>query len=382
MTNPVQCTPKSHRLIHPKHGKPPALPKRAVAAGATAWPSYSGTATLIGTTPDGRCAVYYGESGALPNAQDLLAAAPSIMAINDAIFGIQSGVVNVIVFALGGQTDGTGGADHMGCDFTTGQNIEVDSSYGSSPRVYDLFEAELSECCMNGNLCGESTGEALSRCCANEINSALSDFASGPTWAQGGYNNWVDTTENTDGNYDSIGCGMCFLSWLRGKKGYTLAQIAQVMVKLGDSGTLAGLYTTLSGDAASPWAVFLADVKALPAVVGDDDPFGSAIPVPPVPPSPPPPVPPLPTAFSGVVTSIYLSGALVSTTVTPATGLKELGGGGWTALVALAKWLAKVLGPIAKPIIQGWIATLPLPPNIIAALEAIVAAIPVGATTP
>jgi hypothetical protein len=31
--------------------------------------------------------------------------------------------VNVIVFALGGATDGTGGADHANYDYATGQNI-------------------------------------------------------------------------------------------------------------------------------------------------------------------------------------------------------------------------------------------------------------------
>ena len=53
------------------------------------------------------------------------------MAQNNAIFGIAGGAVSVIVYAIGGSTDGTGGADHGGCDFTTGNAIEVDAAFGS-----------------------------------------------------------------------------------------------------------------------------------------------------------------------------------------------------------------------------------------------------------
>src|SRR5712692_7877721 len=130
-------------------------------------------------------------------------------------------------------TDGTGGADHMSCDYVSGQNIEVDASFGSSMRVSALFEAELSECSMGGNVCGESTGEALSRWCAmSSSGNALSDFASAPTWAQDGMANWVDSVDLSDRNYDSTGCGMAFISYLQ-SKGMPLAAIAQKMVSLG-----------------------------------------------------------------------------------------------------------------------------------------------------
>src|SRR5205085_1295460 len=130
--------------------------------------------------------------------------------------------VDTIVFALNGQTDGTGGADHGGCDLTTGNAIEVDVSYGNSARVVALFEAELSECAMNGQLCGYSTGESLSRWCAAVIGAnALSDFATALQWAQDGMPNWVDQTEQSDQDADSTGCGMAFLSWLI-SQGHTL----------------------------------------------------------------------------------------------------------------------------------------------------------------
>ena len=48
---------------------------------------------------------------------------------------------------------------------------------------------------MGGNLCGVSTGEALSRWCAAVIGSnALADFATGPQWVQDGMPNYVDQT--------------------------------------------------------------------------------------------------------------------------------------------------------------------------------------------
>lgn len=246
---------------------------------APSWPSYTGTSQVVGTSPSGRVTVYVDPSlgqQALQNAQDLLNDADRIVTANDGIFGTTGGPVNAIVFALGGATDGTGGADHMGCDYTTGNNIEVDASYGNSSRVAGLFEAELSECSMNGNLCGESTGEALSRWCAAVVsNNALADFATAPQWVQDSEADWVDKTESTDQDADSIGCGMAFLSWLM-STGYALDKIAPAMVSLGNSGTLAELYAKLTGDSASnAWSKFQAAIKALPNGVTSDDPFNA-----------------------------------------------------------------------------------------------------------
>jgi len=129
-------------MTHPLR---PPLRRVAAAVGPTApaWPSYTGTAQLVGTSASG-VTVYVDPTlgnPALQNAQDLLTAADRVVQQNDAIFGISGGAVDVIVFALNGQTDGTGGADHDGCDFTTGNAIEVDASYGNSTRVVALFEA-------------------------------------------------------------------------------------------------------------------------------------------------------------------------------------------------------------------------------------------------
>jgi hypothetical protein len=212
---------------------------------------------------------------ALQNAQDLVNDGDRVVNANDAIFGTTGGSVSVIIFALDGQTDGTGGADHGGCDYTTGAAIEVCASFGNSARVSALFEAELSECSMGGNLCGVSSGEALSRWCAAEVgNNALSDFASAPTWAQDGMPDYVDKTDPTDQNSDSIGCGMAFISWLM-SQGYVLDKIAPVLVGLGAAGTLAQLYAKLTSQPASnAWSSFQAAVNALPNGVTSDDPFG------------------------------------------------------------------------------------------------------------
>lgn len=258
------------------------------------WPSFGGTATFVGSSPSGKVWVYYDATlgaPALKNAEDLVAQADSIVAQNDAIFGTAGGPVNVIIFALSGVTDGTGGADHMGCDYVSGAQIEVCASFGNSARVSALFEAELSECSMNGQLCGLSTGEALSRWCAGEVsNNALADFASAPTWVQDGMPNFVDSVDPTDQNYDSIGCGMAFISWLM-SLGRTLPQLAQQMVKNGDAGTLAQLYTV----PATAWADFQKAIAALPNGVQGDDPFGAMSPAPAPQPGPTPtPVPPNP----------------------------------------------------------------------------------------
>lgn len=268
-----KVTPRRHPL------RPP-VKKVAAAVGPQPpqWPSYTGTSQFVGTTPSGRVTVFVdptlGQSG-LQNAQDLVNDGDRVANANDAIFGTTGGPVSVIVFALGGATDGTGGADHMGCDYTTGAAIEVDAAFGNSVRVSALFEAELSECSMGGNLCGVSTGEALSRwCAATTSDNALSDFATAPIWAQDGMPDYVDKTDPTDQSADSTGCGMAFISWLI-RQGQSLNQIAQALVALGDSGTLAQVYANLTSDSASnAWPKFQAAVQALPNGVTSDDPFG------------------------------------------------------------------------------------------------------------
>lgn len=269
-------------MSHPlkRAGSGPRSSARRDAPPPPRWPQYNGVSKFVGTSPSGRVTVYVDPSlgaPALQNAQDLVNGADRVVAANDAIFGTTGGPVSVIVFALDGVTDGTGGADHDGCDYTNGAAIEVCASFGNSARVSALFEAELSECSMGGNLCGVSTGEALSRWCAAVIgDNALSDFATAPSWAQQGMPDFVNRTDPTDQQPVSTGCGMAFISWLL-SQGHDLAGIAQAMVSLGDGGTFAQLYAKLTQDAAqNAWPTFQAAVNALPNGVTSDDPFGDA----------------------------------------------------------------------------------------------------------
>jgi hypothetical protein len=244
------------------------------------WPSFTGTDKLVGKSPSGKVSVHVDPSLGVPgmaNATALLDDADRIITANDRIFRTPSQPVNVIIFAMSGATDGTGGADHMACDYVNGGNIEVCAAFGQPMRVSALFEAELSECSMSHNLCGQSTGEALSRWCASVVSGdALSDFASAPTWVADGMNDFINQTDPTDQNYDSIGCGMAFISWLISWD-YGLDVIAPAMVKLGDSGTFAQLCTVLPGAKPDPWPRFMAALNALPGGVTDDNPFGRKV---------------------------------------------------------------------------------------------------------
>ena len=267
----------NHRITATPTAKKPVAIRRDSPV-APAWPSFQGDSQFVGTSPSGRVTVFVdptlGDPG-LQNAQDLLGDGDRVVTANDSIFGTTGGPVNVIVFALDGNTDGTGGADHMGCDYTTGANIEACASFGNSARVSALFEAELSECSMNGNLCGFSTGEALSRWCAAVIsNNALGDFATAPTWVRDGQPDFVNQTDPTDRSADSTGCGVAFISWLV-SKGFGLEKIAPAMVNLGDAGTFAQLYGSLTGDdPANAFPNFQNAIAALPDGVTNDDPFG------------------------------------------------------------------------------------------------------------
>lgn len=266
-------------MRHPLKPIAHQLRQRALAGpAAPSWPSYQGISQYVGVSASGRVSLYVDPNlgpRAMQNATDLLKDADRVATANDAIFGTAGGKVSVVIFALNGATDGTGGADHGGCDYRSGAAIEVCASYGAPARVSALFEAELSECSMGGDLCGVSTGEALSRwCAATTSNNALSDFATAPTWSADGAANFVDKTDPTDQNPDSTGCGMAFISWLR-SLGHDLSAIAPAMVALGDQGTFAQLYAKLTEDAAAgAWLKFQAAIGALPGGVTSDDPFG------------------------------------------------------------------------------------------------------------
>src|SRR5229473_3521371 len=264
MSHPIRSSSISKKSPMPYRGMPVPPPRRDTPT-PPQWPSYTGNSQFVGTSPNGKVNVYVDPTlgqPAMTNAQDLVNDADRVVTANDAIFGTPGGPVSVIVFALWDRTDGTGGADHMACDYVNGAAIEVCASFGDSARVSALFEAELSECSMGGNLCGVSTGEALSRWCAMVIsNNALSDFATGPQWYQDGMPDYVDQTDPTDQDADSTGNGMVFISWLM-SQGYSLGTIAQTMVSFEEAGTLAQVAPWTVEMAGKVFATILTDIAA------------------------------------------------------------------------------------------------------------------------
>jgi len=148
-------------------------------------------------------------------------------------FGIAGGAVTVIVAPLSGKNDGSGGAYHYGCDFTSGGVLYVDATFANTTAnpldlEVALYVAELSEAFMGaqnkGWGCASSNGEGLSRFLAQNAPPAVmpSWGITGPSWVQAGYPDWVSKTETTDRNYVSTGCATVYLYWMR-SQGYTIS---------------------------------------------------------------------------------------------------------------------------------------------------------------
>jgi hypothetical protein len=190
-------------------------------------------------------------------------------------FGIAGGAVSVIIAPLSGNNDGSGGAYHHGCDFTSGGVFYLDATFANATvdplhLEVGLYVAELSESFMGplggGWNCGYSNGEGLSRFLAEQETppGTLDAFATGPAWAAAGFPDWVNSTEQTDQGAESTGCAVVYLYWMR-SLGYPIAQIVQAA-----GVTLAANYQTLTGKA-SAYDDLLAAVQGL--AVTSDNPF-------------------------------------------------------------------------------------------------------------
>jgi hypothetical protein len=262
---------------------------RAAARAARPKTAFDFAVTKLGQTKDGRVALWYESSAgpqALAVANAILPQIDGLMAGNDQIFGGQGRAGNILLVALDGATDGSTGAYHYGCDFTSGSDWYEDLAFGNPRLTLGLVQAEVVESYMGlqnkGWGCGDSHGEALSRFLAEMVSGgpdgALLDYSTGPAWAQAGFPNWIDATEPTDGDPISIGCGMVYLWWLV-KRGFTPSQIVQAGCP---ARTLGSNYSAL-GLGPTAWPDFLAAVEKLPVITGDN-PWGVA------PPPPPPPM--------------------------------------------------------------------------------------------
>lgn len=132
---------------------------------------------------------------------------------------------------------GSKGASHKNCSST---DISCDAFTGTDNNLLSaLVVAEVTEvleASQNAGWdCGASNGEALSRILATELYpNELSPpgtgvtFASGSNWLDGGRPDWIDSTEQTDTNFVSIGCGTLFLNWLHYQLGFSWNNIIAV----------------------------------------------------------------------------------------------------------------------------------------------------------
>ena len=237
-------------------------------------------ATQVGVS--GNVTVSYDSSLGAPGlslAQRLLAGVTKPYDDMQTLFGTAGGATEVVLAPLSTAHDGSGGAYHYGCDFSSGGILYVDATFAATdadPLSLEiaLYVAELSECFMGaqnkGWICGYSNGEGLSRFCAELETSlqTLQSYATVPAWAQAGFPDWVSKTEHTDGNPISTGCAVAYIYWMR-SLGLTAAQIAEA-----GGATLADNYKTLTGKTTA-YHDLAAAVKG--RTIATDDPFSSPV---------------------------------------------------------------------------------------------------------
>jgi hypothetical protein len=254
--------------------------RRAAAAAPPAGTTFDYPATQVGVVAN--VTVYYDPSLGTPGQQlatQLLGAVSTPYQDMQTLFGVSGGAVNVVVAPLSGNNDGSGGAYHYGCDFTSGGTLYVDATFANTSinpldLEVGLFVAELSESFMGpqgrGWNCGNSAGEGLSRFCAERETPAgtMDEFATGPAWADAGFPDWVTTTETTDQDDVSTGCAIVYIYWMI-SLGYAVDKIVQAP---GD--TLAHNYQTLTGKTTA-YADLHAAVQGL--TITSDDPFAAAV---------------------------------------------------------------------------------------------------------
>ena len=158
-------------------------------------------------------------------------------------------------------TSDSTGASHSSC---MGTDISIGGKSGPNVDfIRSLLVAEEDEVFManfgHGWNCGASNGEGLSRVLANDIykNVEPADFISSSVWLNlDPRPDYVDRTEPTDTDYNSIGCSVLFLNWLRFQLNYSWEQIVAA-----GTATLAGTYKNLSGKDTA-WQDFEAVINA------------------------------------------------------------------------------------------------------------------------
>jgi hypothetical protein len=122
-------------------------------------------------------------------------------------------------------------------------------SSGNVDFIRSLLVAESDEVFManfgRGWDCGASPGEGLSRVLANDLYKGVepADFVSSNVWLNlDPRPNYVDEADPTDTNYESIGCSVLFLNWLRFQLNHSWTEIVS-----SGGATLAETYNKLTG---------------------------------------------------------------------------------------------------------------------------------------
>jgi hypothetical protein len=322
--------------------------------GASTWTGSDGQPVTVYVDPS------TGDAGAAAAAA-VVSQIDALMAFLDELFAVQGQGGNVIVAAVGDATDGTGGAYHYGCGFGAGGGDWYVDVSSDPQETFGLVMAEICESYMGlqakGWNCGGSGGESLSRYLAEIVSGgpdgSLSAFTSGPAWDG---SDWISSDQGTDQDYPSIGCGVLYLWWMT-SQGFSPDQIVQAGEP---DGTLASNYASLTGrnegEAFSDFQQAVASIINAHAPA-NDNPWGA-----PTPawsggssPTPPPCTPPAPAPAT-----------------TPAAPPPA---GKWDWLLAIAKTLLSELGVLALPLIDAWVSSLPLPPAVVALIEAEIAAV-------
>jgi len=191
----------NRRELLPRGGKRRERTADQIARAKASAASLDYPATQVGQTGD--ITVAYDSalgSRGLALAQQFLGAVTGPYNDMQTFFGISGGAVEVVIAPLSGNNDGSGGAYHYGCDFGPAPDsvLYLDATFANTSvnplnLEVGLYVAELSECFMGpqggGWGCGFSNGEGLSRFCAEQETPAgtLTEFASGPAWAQAGF---------------------------------------------------------------------------------------------------------------------------------------------------------------------------------------------------
>jgi hypothetical protein len=207
------------------------------------------------------CDVYYATSLGAAGAECAALLHPEVDGQYSTVFQ-WFGMINqprakIIISPLSTFHDGTGGAYHYSCVDAT---IYCDLDQAHYKRTLALFIAELMEVFMGvqngGTDCGANGGEALSRFGAELASpGALDDFATVPTWLNGGRVDWINHSDPTDLNAVSTGCALAFIYWLNVIGGHSPLYICQ-----NPGVTMADTYKSLTGDTRNAYTLFMQDV--------------------------------------------------------------------------------------------------------------------------